>query len=361
MALRLGEYVVYGELRNRRHYSTHGVIVLRGDAQGRETVLHIELTGNCDPDLQGKWVRFSPGGGENENAVFRAEEHPGLQERQIGPTGTMTAQGWVRTLPCPVDEFVRRVKLGEPPPSEWKRRLYLEWYGQNGRVIVEMADALVEECVRVPKEKDDEGEWMPLPNTAPSPGASGVGSPVGPDFTIFRVNDDGVQIERWAPPSDAVPMEGADEATPNALQRELDAEASAIERAIRGESHSADDDTIRELELMDYCMEYSDGQPVASLLGDIDHLPLPDELDDEAVETQLKVILARLALIGVALDVCEHFTPRDCYRLLRDTILPETNAFDELAGTGWVQHMMTHEYCKDCQAEFEDPAAEVED
>lgn len=136
MAFRLGEFVVYGELRNTRHYETFGVIVLRGDAPGQETVLRIELTGNCGRDLQGKFFRFTPGENDKGDAVFRMKEHRGFQDRQIGPTGTMTAQGWVRTLPCSAAEFMRRAELGEPPPTEWKNRLYLEWYGQNGRVVV---------------------------------------------------------------------------------------------------------------------------------------------------------------------------------------------------------------------------------
>ena len=58
-------------------------------------------------------------------------------------------------------------------------------------------------------------------------------------------------------------------------------------------------------------------------------------------------------MLGIALDVCEHFSPRDCYGLLRDTILAEPSVYMELVGTSWVQHVMTSEYCADCEAEFE--------
>lgn len=360
MAFRLGDYVVYGELRNRRNYSTHGVIVLRGVAPGQETVLRLDLTGNCESDLHGKSFRFTPGDGGAQDAVFRMEEYPGFQDRQIGPTGMMTAQGWVRVMPCSVEEFWRRAKLGEAPPTEWKRHLYLEWHSQNGRVLVEMAGPLVEECVREPEGEDDEGEWTPLPNLAPPPDAANPKPAHGLGFTIVRMDGDDAHIERWTPRDPALHDDDEEDVSlPEELRRELAGEASAIERAIRGDDESSDDDCTRELALMDYCLEHSEGQPVASLLGDVDHLPPPEELDDEEIETELKVILARLAGIGIALDVCEHFTPRDCYRLLKDTILPKPTAYGELAGTGWVQHFSTWEYCADCDAEHEDLTPEA--
>lgn len=354
MAFRLGDYVVYGELRNTHHYSTYGVIVLRGEEPGQETALRLDLTGDCDRDLQGKCFRFTPGEEGTGDAVFRAEDHPGLQVQQIGPTGAMTAQGWVRMLPCSAVEFMRRAELGEPPPTPWKRHLYLEWYSQNGRVVVEMAGALVEECVREPNDKDDEGEWEPLPNLAPPPEMKDAESAAGPEFTLIRQDGDDVHIETWMPCKPTW-VEGDDVSPTSMFQRKLDAEAAAIDRALRGECESSDDadsdpDDIRELELMDYCIDHSQRQPIFLLLDGTDQLQSAEELDDEEIEMELKTLLARLAILGIALDVCEHFTPRDCYRLLRDKILSEPHAYAELVGTGWVQHVMTCEYCADCEA-----------
>ena len=99
MAFRLGEYVVYGEVFNRHNYATHGTIALRGDTPDKPTLLRLDLTGNCDPDVQGKAFRFWPGEEDASDAVFRMDAQPGFQDRQIGPTGTMTAQGWVRAMP----------------------------------------------------------------------------------------------------------------------------------------------------------------------------------------------------------------------------------------------------------------------
>ena len=49
MTLRLSDLVVGGELFNTKHYSVHGWVQLRG----QEHALHLELTGNCAPDLAG--------------------------------------------------------------------------------------------------------------------------------------------------------------------------------------------------------------------------------------------------------------------------------------------------------------------
>lgn len=339
--------MVYGELRNNRGYFTFGILALRGDSPESATVVRLDLTGNCGKDLHGKAFRFRPSGDPQQGPVFREDEHPGFQIRQIGPTATMTAQDWVRALPCSVEEYVHRSKLGEPLPTKWARRLYLEWYSQNGRVVVEMAGPIVEECTREPKGQDDEGEWAPLPNLALPPDERPTG---GPDITLIRLDDDGnAQVEHIEPPDPHDERDTASESLLADLQRVLDAEASAIDRVLQD-----DESGIAEHELMDHCIQHGERQPIDAMLGDFRKLPPPEDLDDRALEVQLKSVLGRLAMIGVALGVCEHYTPRDCYRLLRDTILPDEKAYEELVGTGWVQNFSTHEYCRACDAEFEE-------
>jgi hypothetical protein len=354
MALRLGDYVVYGELYNRRNYSTHGQIALRGAAEGEETVVRVELTGNCDADLRGKGFRFMPRD-DGDGPIFVEGDFPGFQIQQIGATGSMTAQGWVRALPCDVGEYMRRCELGEPPPTPWKRRLYLEWFSQNGRVVIEMADPIVEECTRQPRNFEDEGEWRELPNLALPPESVIGNPPLGPDITSIRIEGDDVHVEHWRPTGE---LEGSDDPTAGSLQRQLDAETRAIERSIRDDEPWNDgDDAVAEVELMDYCIDHADDVPLRSFLKG-EELPRPEDLDDVAVEAQLKSLLAELALAGVALDVCEHFTPRDCYRLLVDTVLDEGKQFNELVGTGWVTHVSTWEYCAACLSEDGQPAGQ---
>tara|TARA_R110001592_G_scaffold147460_1_gene371932 strand:+ start:160 stop:717 length:558 start_codon:yes stop_codon:yes gene_type:complete len=173
MSIRLGEYIIYGELFNKSSYSTHGFLALRGeDDDGEDDMyLRFELTGNCNADLRGKHIRFEPAEDDGTQKVMPREEFRRLSSFQNGPTGTMTNQGWVRALPCSVDEFVKRSSLGEPPPTEWRNHFLLEWFGQNGRVTVEIAGALVEYCVREGDDdnEDDEGDWEPVLNLALPP------------------------------------------------------------------------------------------------------------------------------------------------------------------------------------------------
>ncbi len=353
MAIRLGEYVIEGELHNTNHYAAHGAILLRSEAPEGETVVHLQLTGDCAKDLRGKCIRFRPENPDEAGPRFNPEESPRLQSPQIGPTGTMTSQGWVRILPCGVEEYLRRKKLGEPPPTPWKRRLYLEWYSQNGRVTVEMGDVAVEECLRYPEDDDDEGEWAPLPNLALPPGLDGPG-----ELGITAVQWDGSEAhtEEWT----VRPAEGTAKQSPQSIPDELEqqfaAESAAIDRAIRGGEAGVSDEAMAETELMDACIEHSDRVPVIGLLGDLDQMPSPDDGDDDEVESALKVLLGQMALLGLALDVCKHYTPRESYRLLLDKILHGERAYEKLIGTGWVQHFMTHDYCAECEAEGEQEA-----
>ncbi|HPO17380.1 MAG TPA: hypothetical protein PLI09_28365, partial [Candidatus Hydrogenedentes bacterium] len=333
--------------------STHGIIVLRGDSPETNTVVSIQLTGNCGPDLQGKGFRFIPAENEPEKAIFDPKEHKGFQFQQIGPTGTMTAQGWVRALPCSVEEYVRRAELGEPPPTPWKRSLYLEWYSQNGRIVIELADPTVEECLRPPKGECDEGEWAPLPHTTPYPAPNAHLPKGGPDITVIRNDGDIVHFEHWTPSCQDPEFAENDDSIPNTLQREFDTQAAAIDRAIRSKHNDPDDpdEFMEEMILMDECIENRDGRPLTSFWSDIKNLPRPEQLNDDEVEAVFKGLLARLAMINVALSVCEHYTPRDAYRLLLDEIFQDSSAYEELIGTGWIQHFSTHEYCEACEAE----------
>lgn len=352
MALRLGDYVVYGELYNFRHYSTHGVLVLRGEEPGAETIVSLNLTGNLAPDTPKNGIRFWPADADGSREPFDMQTHSGFQTRQIGPTGDMTVQGWVRVLPCSVQEYMQRSRLGEPPPTEWKRRLYLEWFSQNGRVVVEMADPVVEECVRRAKGPDDDGDWVSCPNHAPLPEdvESGSGSCLG--ITAIQKDGDGFAISHWQDRSgNSSRNDERDGTGPDALQRQLDAESEAIERALQGLGETDTQDSLHELELMDHCIECCEGEPVSELLGDMPPVLHPDDMDDESLEARFKGVLARLALAGIALDVCEHYTPREAYRLLVDKILPEERSFRELIGTGWVQHFSTSDFCGRCEEE----------
>lgn len=357
MAFRLGDYVTYGELFTTSHYGVYGFVVLRtdtGEAGGDHTFVRLELTGDPDPDLQNKHICFEPAEG-SEIKCFDTSENKSFQLQQYGATGTMTAQGWVRTLPCSVEEFMTRSRLGEPPPTEWKNRLYLEWYGPNGRTVIELPGAFVEVCTRERDEEDesDEGEWETFPNLAPKPA----------DYhrNEMAENQTGIEITEIKRTGEIRTYSSADILGENDdLQRSLDAHTASVERAIGSgydddweDCEKEDEELMAETRLMDECMEGGEETPLIRLLGGIDSLPQPDDLDDATAEAELKVLLGRMAMLGVALNVCDHCTPREAYRMLIEQILPDSGVFEPLIGTHWVQHLMTHEYCEQCEAEYD--------
>ena len=111
-----------------------------------------------------------------------------------------------------------------------------------------------------------------------------------------------------------------------------------------------------EMELMDHMIEHEDGEIINLIFDEPIRLPTPEELTtDEQAEGPLKVVLTRLALFGIALDVCEHYTPRMAYRYLVETMLPNERAYPQMRQTQWVQHFSTSDDCPDCQKEFELP------
>ena len=353
MALRLGEYVEYGELFNTRNNSTHGWIKLCG----HDEPLRIELTGNPDPDLQGCHIQFEARDDDPDdlppNAISRTkpkEVDNALLEnfawRHIGPTGNMTAARKVKVTDCSVEELCRRANLGEPPPFTWRPLLYLEWYGQNGRVVIEMVDPIIEFIEGNAGQQLDE----PLTDEEMEEDAGGFRA------TAIHIDEDGnAHTETFA--AEDLADDGDDDdpygLLPPDLQRQLDRDAKATDNTLAGDDDEDLDKMMQETELMDDLIENSDGESLLSILHSPKSFAPVDTLSDDEAEAALKTLLGELALFGIALDMCEHYTPRDAYRLLIDDILPTQRGYRELKGTQWVQHFSTWEHCEQCDAEFE--------
>lgn len=334
MALRLGDYVIRGELNNTKDYSTFG----RLELAGAEAPFAFELTGNCDPDLRGKRIRF-----EAAPSYENPPELPKVAGHLIGVTGTITAANWGKAFECSTKEFVRRASFGEPPPTTWKRLLYFEFYSQHGRTLIELLG---------PKLEYDAGgvdgeDWRPLPEQERRTEALAE-----PDFPEIVVVHRTGEVEHIDPREYLDQHEASD--TMSRLQRLLDSQNDAVERAIRGESDKDSDDIdgcIAEMELMDYLIDHKEGDPLALAFQTPRRLPLPDEIPEDQIEPLLKSLLAELALFNIALHVCEHYSLRDTYRLLVEKLHDEWTYHPELAGTGWVQNYMTSEYCPKCDEE----------
>lgn len=312
MALQLGEYVVYGELRNTSRNSVFGWLGLNG----MDHQISFELTGNCEDDLAGKHVRFRARA--IPESAFDEKTVPHFQIRHIGPVGKMTAALKVR-----VDakgEMVPPDVSDDPEFDVWKPLFHLEWFGQNGRTVVQMVDPVIQ---FVKPEEDTEeqadaffsalfseaGEPLPEEKAGFDPSASDPDSVWGgTDFEDFRAT------------------------------AEQEEEVAAA---------------MQETELMDDLLESDEGESLIGLLDGATALPDPDSLDENQAAYVLRFVLARLATYGVAIHMCEHVTALDTYRLFIEHMSPDAHCFRELKGTGWVQNFMTSEYCPVCEAEFE--------
>jgi hypothetical protein len=132
MAWRISDSVVDGELDNTVKGRVTGWIRL----SGRPDPLALDLEGDCHPDLAGwrlRIVRLDPvppwADPVDLSRVFA---------EQMGHTGDITADQLLRHYDCPVEELLARIRAGEPPPTQYRKALYLEWFSQrNGRVVIQ--------------------------------------------------------------------------------------------------------------------------------------------------------------------------------------------------------------------------------
>jgi hypothetical protein len=359
MALRLGDYVVAGELFHTRSYSTHGWLALRDEEQP----LLFELTGDPGPDLVGKHIRFSIPEDRPRYDEVPPLDRKGLAWHQIGPTGDMLIRQ-VRTFPCSTSDFVRRTKAGEEIPTEWKPCLYLEWFSQNGRVVIELVDPEIEwvddAAEKAAREQAAKDETDRQDDPAAEPGISAVG---------IRRNDDG-EFETFDPLAE----DDDDPDDPYGLfPPGLDDELAGEDEIPYGDDEESagndppqprswrdmpgiDEKTAELYESWDEVAHGTKDVPFWEVFDPpIKILPASttDAMDDAAISVVFKELLMRLALLGVSLSICEHYTPRRAYRLLVDEILPENGVHPSLPSIGFVQGYMTSEHCAECDAEFD--------
>lgn len=346
MAWQLGGSVVRGELFNLRLNSVHGWIELRD----HESPLRLELTGNFGESLGGKHLRFeardaaapangserseSEPGGSNQDAA----EHPSstaesphqpldvdeLEPMQVGPTGDML----LRQVPTPQSN--REVPC-----------LHLEWFSQNGRIVLELLDPILE---FVENEEDDE-----LDHDEAGAGGlnmSALSLDVDPD--IFGLPDD--DEDDPDDPFGLFPDDFEEQLADSDVSEGEQGDAPPRERYFA----EVDEETQRQWELWDEMFEGKHDVPIQTIFDPPLRLYPSDRLDDAQVAQALRLVLARLAEYGIALNMCEHFSPREAYELLLNEILPNHGTYPRLRATGFVQHYMTSDFCQKCDDDFEE-------
>ena len=352
MAHRIGEHVIAGEIFNTRRHSTHGYLLLKG----WESMMAFELTGDARESLAGRHIRFQVTDPDAERPPHNPRE---LVLRHIGAVGDIELRmNKIPTVDMPLLEALeKRVDL----KPVWLPVLYIEWYSQNGRVVTELVDPMIE--VR-------EGPPIVQPKIPEDSGHRGGLTVVRFDLTkgmtfrnFFESEDDDEDDD--TPPFDIAKADEEDD-DEEPLDDYLEALNAKRDAAIRESAEAAEDEMdedtrrfIEETKLMDRLMTEEPGEPLGSLL-EPRSLPHPESLDEAAAEAQVMGLLVEMALMGVQLHMCEHFTYKQAYQFLVDEVFPEMRVHPELKGTGWVQSHDTSEACPECEREAEERYQEYE-
>jgi len=356
MAWRLENSVIRGELFNLRPNHVHGWLEL----QGAPSLIHLGLTGNLEGELQGKRVQFETELATEEDDEASPDDEPAkanadfeaLEIQQVGPTGTM------QLIRSPAANGARTEEV----------RLTLQWFSQNGEVRIDLVNPRLEFVAEDPEEKkgaanddsaeaeedgesvflkDQEDEFPEFPEDADEDDPYGLFPPQ---------LEEQLEGETKSPEIAAIDenaLEGADSAA--GLEDPL-GESPFEDRPKRSWDEvipGIDEQTKRLYESWDEIFEGKKDVPLCTIFDPPLTIYPVDKLSDAEVESAFKVILRRLAMHSVALDMCEHFTPRDAYRLLVEEILPNCPVYPGLPLTGYVQHYSTWEYCRKCEEEFE--------
>ncbi|GAB5405997.1 MAG: hypothetical protein Aurels2KO_42280 [Aureliella sp.] len=342
MPMEIGEYVVSGELSNSRHNSVVGWLQLVGDASVR-----IELTGNLAGAIRGTSVKFVRHDKQNDELVEAPEQIQSLAHRQIGVVSDMSQPG--------------------------DNALHLEWQSQNGHVLAELQDfeIAIEDDADGGAASDAPG--LDVGVTEIFFGDEDVLPDVADESLDSQLFDDGEDL-------DAEDLDGEDEEEDpfglfdSGLEAKL---AESLESDFgKGDSDSdspdsssvppevgnyanwqsmdLDPETQRMYEQWDEIFAGQKDEPLSYLFDKPLKLPRPSAVDDPKVAWPLVVaILAQLAKLSVALDVCEHYDAVQTYELLMDEILPNAKVHPNLAASEMVQHYSTSEHCKECQDAFD--------
>lgn len=322
MAWRLGEFVLEGYFDNSCRNVTHGHVLLRG----HEMPVIFELTGDPGKDLQGRVFEFIARGEAGDGQPAPSE---GLASRHIGPTGSME-WSMIKDLQGDPADLMR----GKVLRFQWKPRLYLEWYSQNGRVVLELVD---------PEIRLLEGDPLPEPQGPDEPPLN-----PGPAFTVVQPTADEMFEVGTCRPAD---RDALDE------QEDFEAYLERLNEETEARMRGEDPEFLRQMDIMEESLEGEAEEILGSLL-EPRQLPSPLDVDEERAEVLVKSILVELALHSVAVHLCEHCSMRQAYRYIVEGILQEGRVHPELKTTDWIQH---YNYMEECPACEEEMLREMED
>lgn len=377
MAFRIGDYVARGEIRNTRRNSVTGWLeVLRRERHrdGTETIepslVLLSVTGNLSGELDGRNFRFAVR--ERDIPSPRPILEPSFHNDQIGAMGDSVFR-LVRVPLIPLEEFFEVCRRGESPPEEQRVSIYLEWYSQNGRVVLELLDPILEFEGGYQHLADPEPEPVPPAEDSGQPQITTIERNEDGSFTIHddsaaqfeEVEDDPFhlfpeqfdsEIRRSAFGGDS-PRDLSESAVSEDEAESADRQSGDVSNSRRSWDEiipGIDPETKAMYEQWDEVIDGSKDEPLTWLFEEPLCLPRPEHLlDEDHAWTSLLTLLTAMALRGVAFDMCPHYSATQAYRLLLEELLPEAGVHPNLVATGFVCHFSSWEHCPECDAETE--------
>lgn len=377
MAVRITDFIHSGDLRNTSRNRIFGWIEFAPDYG-----IFLELAGNFSGPLAGKHIRFrrSP---NTPPAPYQPGQFPEfierLANRQIGVIQSAELRS-TQVPTIPEEDFVALRPDQQARHLVEKECLFLEWSSQNGRVVSELIEPDWEYV------NDDEESAANGSNNA----LHRFDDDGQPDMTIEMYgiedvleDDDDDDLDGDGDDDDDDddddPYGLFDPEVQDAVEQSLGTAATDFEDAGQADLQrdgligakppswdeiipGIDSETKQMYEQWDEIFAGKKDEPISYLLPKVLKLPMPDQVQsEEEAEGLVKKILAQLALLSVAIDICEHFTMLDTYRLLVEHLLPEARVHPNLAASEMVQHYSTFEYCKECDAELFEEDEEDDD
>lgn len=374
MALRIEQSVLRGEIRNSQKNSVSGWLEVlkkrthRGQTTIETAVVAISLTGNLAGEFAGKDFRFRVRDHDITSADTALIEDFHLQ--QVGAMGDSLYR-IVRVPMIPMEEFLESLRRGDAPPEEQRASLYLEWFSQNGRVVLELLDPKLEFDGSYIEFADPKPSETPDINASLPPSMTTIVRRDDGSFEVFEDSNSPSWTEDETEPTQAPPTEGddlfnlfesdledrirqsaAEHETPDFIPEQADASAPkrpSWEDLIPG----INPETKALYEQWDEVLHGRNDEPLMWLFEKPLSLPKPTGLTDEKQAWEvLATLLGAMALRGVAFEMCPHFSARDAYRLLIEELLPEANVHPNLVQSGFVCHFSSWEFCDECQKEM---------
>ena len=189
-------------------------------------------------------------------------------------------------------------------------RLVVEWYGQNGHMRIDWPEIAVQ---------FQESHVASLP---------AIASPL--DFSS-------VPPARWS-------------WSPSVMTR-VEETASGRESTIHaGDPWNTDIDNL--YQFLDELSDGSSDLPIISLLESPPSHDLPGSMRPAEVQETLRDLIAQLALLGISVNICPHFSAERALGWLVEEVVFEEQVHPRMVCHGYVSFYMTSDRCGQCSLEF---------